>query len=89
MEAVQRFDRSLQARRFQAHHELTSEIQSKLHRSIPMKTFNPTERMASLMELRSYAQNEIEELNERIANFPKLEPEYDYLPEIPEECHEQ
>ena len=49
------------------------------------KHFDPQERMASLMSLRNHAYQEIEELNDRIANFPKLEPEYETLPDIQEE----
>ena len=46
--------------------------------------FDPTERLNALMQLRSYAENEVEELSERIINFPKLEPEYEEMKEINE-----
>jgi hypothetical protein len=47
-----------------------------------MKTnFDPIERLNSLMQLKTYAENQIEELSERIIKFPKLEPEYEDMEE--------
>ena len=46
--------------------------------------FDPTERLNALMQLKSFAENEIDELSKRIINFPKLEPEYEEIEEINE-----
>ena len=41
MEVEQRFDRSIQAYRWKSYTDLTTEIQSKIHRSVPIEKDNP------------------------------------------------
>jgi len=53
-----------------------------------MKTFDPEERLQALIRCRDFHSREVEDYSARIQNFPRLEPEYDNLPNIPEECDE-